>query len=329
MAFITGTATDATDFFNKLVAFLKTDATLVAGSQQWTQQWAAPVGAPNLTAVVLRGPGLGGGDNVLVGLQLVTDVANDRHEIQVVGLTNVLAGAVELGDHVNASPVVKHFLTNTTMTYWFSANGRRFVSLAKISTVFEALYAGFILPYALPISYDYPMYIGGSAALVSEDPVAQDWRDLSLTHTNFVHPYGRIAGATTENTGSYLLSPEGAWRECANNAADDNNALDTSKVLVYPGTDGGDFYGQARRPSLHQMQSFALPGFGDVFPLMPVILFSISPGTQVYGVLDGVYATSGINNASENVITVGADNYLVFQNTFRSSSDLYAALKQG
>ena len=41
------------------------------------------------------------------------------------------------------------------MPYWFIANGRRFIVIVRVSSVYQSAYAGFILPYHLPNTF-YP-----------------------------------------------------------------------------------------------------------------------------------------------------------------------------
>ena len=80
MAWISGTATDAADLFNKLITFLTSDATLVAGSEAWTllRRDTFTLDAKRDLAE-LRGPGSSAGDAIYVQVCLFADAAGDSH----------------------------------------------------------------------------------------------------------------------------------------------------------------------------------------------------------------------------------------------------------
>jgi hypothetical protein len=48
---------------------------------------------------------------------------------------------------------------------------------------------------------------------------------------------------------------------------------------------------------------------------------------NVYGDLDGVFWVSGAANASENTFTISADNYIVFQDCFRTGNSDFCAVR--
>lgn len=324
MAHETGTATDAEDLFDKLIAFLTTNATLVADEQEWTEDWTAPVGAPNTTARVLTGA-VPAGDAPKIAMQLVQVPATSQYEIQFNGLTNVLTSAILPTDHANASPPVRLFLDNNPMTYWFTANGRRFIVVVKISTVFESAYCGLFLPYALPNTYPYPMYVGASAGLGLNQPA--DWRSLSDAHASFALPY-RVdgSGAFFRPCTAYCLGPAAQWEQVTVPAVEgsgESSAL--TSVMVHPFYGGGFSFNGLRLYSGPAL-GLQVEGPGSVFAAHPVTLFRRSPASQVYGVLDGVLAVQGRNNAAENDITIGAADYLVVQDTFRTTVSRYFAI---
>ena len=137
MAFETGTASNAADLFDKLVSFLTTNEDLVSAGEAWTEEWVAPSGAVNTTARVLVGA-VSAGDAPKIGMRLVSTPATAVHEIQFNGVTNILTSATLLTEHANPSALVRVFADSNPMTYWFSASGRRFIIVVKISTVFSA-----------------------------------------------------------------------------------------------------------------------------------------------------------------------------------------------
>ena len=69
------------------------------------------------------------------------------------------------------------------------ANGRRFAVAAKVSTVYEALHAGLLLPYATPQQFPYPLMIG--ATLASDSGTR--WSDASGGHSAYTYTPASLA----------------------------------------------------------------------------------------------------------------------------------------
>lgn len=323
MAFSTGTATDLNDLTTKLVSFLTTNAALVAASQAWTQVWTAPGASANPTAIVLRGPGTSGADNVYVGLQKVSVPGDPRYEIQFCGLTQLNATASILADHQNVSPLTRVFADNTPMTYWFVASGRRFFIMTKMSTVYSVGYFGLILPYSLPTSYPYAVFIGGSAADGPSAPV--DWRSTDVTHSSFLVP-APVESPLTPSC-AFVATPSGSWQPLQ--AREDNPlSYNLLHAFIHPFADMGQYNDDGlASPTGREVLRILIDSPGAEFPLIPCTIMTKTPGAQVYGALDDVYATAGFGNAAENILTIGAEQYLVFPNTFRASVDQYGAIR--
>lgn len=320
-AFVSGTATDHNDLWTKLITFLTTDATLLAAGEEWSAVWTHASGATS--GVVLQGPGLSAGDEVLVGLKLVERPTPDEYEIQILGMTGVLPAATTFDGHVNVTPnKVLMFIDSNPMDYWFVANGRRFMAVVKISTVFEAMYAGLFLPYAPPTSYSYPLFIGGSAGELHADGGATSWRSTDSNHHHF--PYANVQiGGTDRNPGAWMLSPQGEWLICFTSGAGGNVAIGPTYFFGGLGitqTSGVSAlgYGSIRE----RLQA----GFAGEFPLTPLTLVQDSPDDQTYGVLDGAYHVPGHGNSSENLVTIGGVNHLTVQDVFRTAIGSYWAM---
>lgn len=328
MSYVISTATSHTDFYNKLITFLTTDATLVSLGQAWTTVWTAPGGAPNATDIVLKGPGLAGADEIYIGLRLVTDTTNGFYTIFMCGMSGILPGATEYDGHTNCSPSTRMFLTNGSMNYWLIANGRRFVAVAKVSTVYESLYGGLILPYSLPSQYPYPLFIGGTAG---ETSAAVDWRGIGSDHTMFHKPYNTAASPS----GAYLLSPTGAWMKCGSGIIGGVASTDSdSTTEVYMGPDA--FYPQAFTISpawgnsqydYKNIKDTMTACYGGAFPLTPITLNSGPASIQTWGILHGIHSVPGIGNSAENVISISGVDYLVLQNVFRGTVGEYMAVQ--
>lgn len=64
---------------------------------------------------------------------------------------------------------------------------------------------------------------------------------------------------------------------------------------------------------------------GSNYKLLPIVLNDNGP--NVYGELDGVFAISGFNNATENTLTIDSVDYVVLQDVSRNGFNDYIALR--
>lgn len=321
MAFQTGVAMGHVDFYNKLLDFLQNDPALVAAGQNWTIVWQ---NNPNDTnEVILSGPGLAGQDQVLVGFDLVFDVPSLTYELHMYGMTDIIPSSESIVQHVNVSDRVTFFLDASPFTFWFVANGRRLAMVARISTVFQSGYVGLIQPYAQPPSYPYPLFIGGMAGDGTSD--ADTWRSTSTDHNDYMHAFRSTSSVNFTRSNAYLLDPSGAWRPLAATLSGADSGLVFDSVMAHPYESGPDFITR-RAPASEEALTDQISAYGGVFVTQPVTLFNTDPTNQVYGILDGVVATQGINNAAENILTIDGVDFLVVQNAFRVAGHDYHAI---
>lgn len=66
--------------------------------------------------------------------------------------------------------------------------------------------------------------------------------------------------------------------------------------------------------------------YGDYYPLLPIV-FSRGTGPATFGAVDGLYWISGFGQSSGNTITLDGEDYVVFQNVFRTGINDYCALR--
>lgn len=323
MAYTTGTAANHIDLWDKLLAFLTTDPALLAAGQQWTIGWRAPVGAANETDHVLIGPGMGGTDQVLVGLRRVDNVNNNSFAIYMNGMTGILPAATAFDGHVNVCRRVTMYLDQNPMRYWFVANGRRFVVVVKISTVYEAMYGGLFLPYADPLSYPYPLFIGGSGGV--DFDTTYNWTNTYAGHSHFITPYGNEGGAPNRSSSARMLTAAAEWLNVDNGSA----TAATPPLAMAPykwGTGFGTILTDLRATGYYNMFPKLVETLGGGFALHPVTMVQNAPDNQTFGVLDGVFHVPGENNAAENIVTANGIDHLVIQNVFRTHGMAYWAL---
>jgi hypothetical protein len=138
--------------------------------------------------LIVRGPGLSSSDEIFVGMQRYASSTSDWFNWRIrsfIGYVPENTFAMQPG----ASSPRAIALWDQSIPYWFVRNGRRFIVVAKISTVYEALYGGFILPYATPAQFPYPIMVGGTLASDS----GTRWSDTSAGHSAFAFSPASLA----------------------------------------------------------------------------------------------------------------------------------------
>lgn len=325
MAFIHGIAAGHAALYETLLNFLTTHPDLVAAGQEWSVVFdGANVAGGDLTDKLLRGPGLAGQDQVYVGLRAVAIPASDQYWIEARGATGPMATARHYGDHIKSQPsTVRMFTDSGTIEYWIVANGRRFIVVLKISTVFEAMYAGLFLPYAAPLSYPYPMMVAGSSPPSGYGVSPATWRSESEYHTHFTNPNGAPnANSNAIETSFWLLDPLGQWIR--------SNSGTTPNVLIGGRSTQGDMFvttHDSTTYSPHTIDALMLDALGGGRLMTPYTLLQKSPSVQTFGIMDGVFSVGGVANAAENIIQQGGVDHLVVQNVFRSTFYDYWTLR--
>lgn len=325
MAYQIGTATDHVDLFDKLIDFLTNDPDLVYDAQNWEIAWAKATDPAE--GVVLKGPGLSATEEIFVGLKLDANVPDDNASITIVGMTGVIPSSTDYKDHVNVTPQGTRLMMRTAaMDYWFVASGRRFMVMARVSTVYEAIYAGFFLPYSAPTQYPYPLFIGGSAHDATTREVVSSWRSTVESHANFTRcKRNNSASASGHPSNSWVLDPSGNWLDAGIDAS--------SNIAIGPGFFGTGFdirdNASTGNYGYNTILDRLIPAYGDNKTLIPVTLMQQTPSDQTYGVLDGVYRVHGRGNAPENTIVVDGVTHVVGIDTFRTGIADFWAMEIG
>ena len=260
--------------------------------------------------LVLMGPGTTGADEIYVGIQTYHSVGGDYFNWRISGMTGF--SSVAPFDSQPGNPKLLHgyaypqiLLWNTTIPYWLVANGRRFILVAKISTVYEAMYAGFLLPYATPNEVPYPLAVGGSFSSDAR------WSDTSQYRSSFINP------------GQYplLVYTGAAWERPYQLAAE---AILRYQDTVWPYSHTRYSYGGAVYDQVWRKMSANLDG---TVPVFPAIVNLSTGGNRLIGEFQGAMAVSGYGVSTEDTITIGGDTYRVFQQAFRTGTWNYWALK--
>jgi len=199
-------------------------------------------------------------------------------------------------------------LWNGAIPYWIVANGQRLVVVANIESNYVSFHMGFMLPFATPGQYPYPLLIGG--CLSSSQPAT---RYSSTSYNNWWKGYkwqNGTSGSNTSYSTNLLRSIAGSW----------GNYEVTAYHLLASGVQ------RLTRNTIHD--SGIQVGY---YGLRPLTLATIG-GTPyyypyIYGDIDGLYHISGFNNVTENTIVVDGITYIVFRDVWRTQFHDYMALK--
>lgn len=281
----------------------------------------------------LKGPGLGGTDEIFIGFRTITEPIKSWYLIQVMGFTGYLSGELSCFNQPGSinigtgSPFVS--LWDQPMTYWITGSGRRVIFNFKVSTVYEAGYAGFILPYATPVQYPYPLAIGGTMCSGTYANYGLKYDLVNAGHSVFCMPRGNAThyaaetvAQTTDGT-LFLLQPSGTW-EAYSNGPDSSGPANSSESIVRKAI-------HCVFPHSHWAASSGrmplLDCVGGGYLLQPHQLYHNGPiPSRFIGELDGTKQISGQNNASENTGSYNGHNYVVFQNAYRTAKTEYWAM---
>lgn len=311
-----GSGTVGTQFLHGRLSF-----TALAGTTPWssgdsasfvmTRPWQA-VRSIVGSEYIWRAPGDSGTDQIYVGASTFSNASGDYYNWRLGGFTGFQSGntfAAQPG--ACTDPVVP--LWNSATPYWFIASGKRVIVVAKISTVYEVAYLGFIDAYASPGQWAYPLAVGGSMAWYTEPAdgsVSWRWSYTGNEHRGF--PFGGYAStvpnAYDKSSPFRVRRPDGTWRGFYYSP--------TGAVgLLWPYMGG---------------MSDIRPGLDGSYPLFPIIAAEESGATaNSFGELSGIMATTGHGNAAENVVTIGRDLFLTVQNVHRTTKTDYACARLG
>lgn len=154
----------------------------------------------NVPELIVKGTGLSSSDEIFVGLQRYASSTSDWFNWRARGFIGYVSSN-DFAAQPGASPARGLPLWDQSIPYWFVASGRRFIVVAKISTIYVSMYGGLVLPYATPSQFPYPIMVG--ATLPSDSGTR--WSDTSAGHSAF--PYAPANLALRNVVGSWI-SPD-------------------------------------------------------------------------------------------------------------------------
>ena len=297
--------------------------------------------------VLLKAPGMAGSEAIFTGIRSEYDLSNGWYNLFVNGYTGFDPNEKSWFEQPGALP---HWRTpaanlntpmipcwNQTMPYWLAASGRSLRFGVKVSTSFEGGYLGFILPYASPAQYPYPLAVGGSLVPATGSR-SLAWR---YSHNNQMHSVFPIPGCTSSPTSTtesvsttlYIRTPDGLWGYIGNrysNSSDPNAIASMNQSLGPPFAQSGIWRGvwptSVRDAGSGGTKRDYREVLGGGYIMQPLIIHQRGPIPAVWGELEGCYAISGFSNAAENTTVWQGVTHVIFQNVARTEVHEYWAL---
>jgi hypothetical protein len=262
--------------------------------------------------VIFKSTGTAGTDEIFTGIRSEYDEAAGWYNLFMNGYTGYDPNETSWLNQPGALPGYGETITcavpmvpcwNAATPYWFSANGRSFRFAIKVSTSYEGGYLGFILPYATPGQYPYPLAVGGSLVPRANGSASGDgvWSTLYLRGPGGTWGY-------YANRGNPTLVPDGIYGP--------------NQSLSAPYVPSGAYRSVWPHCMNDQWSTGKLPYrecLGGGYIAQPCILVQRGPTTQIVGELEGTYVISGYANSPENTTTIGGNPAVLFQHAYRNT----------
>ena len=266
------------------------------------------------------GPGIDGEDEIYIGIQSYTDISNQHYNWRLRGYTGY-SSLLDFASQPGALTQTGTYgpallLTNGTIQYWFVADTRRVIVIAKCGTSYECAYLGLILPYAPTSQLPYPLFIGGSHNRYDRAYSVQEY-----DHFSFWNPQSLIESASQ----AWYLSGT-IWLPVINRISTSScNTNIGLNIWPYSGFPVNEENATVLPFQFYQLRE----NLDGSYPLFPTILHSaISATTKgVYGELFGFYAIPKYNQVAEDAVAIGGVTYLILPSAYRATSRSFAAVK--
>ena len=184
--------------------------------------------------------------------------------------------------------------------YWIFVNEFRVVVVARLSTVYESCYLGFLKPFASERQYAYPMYVAGSGVLNGH-------KFNENVQGSFVYP--------SDGSG-YLRKSDGNWEE-----------LSVRYPTVNPQEIGTLFpYNTNNKDLITNYKEYDAIA-QDNFLLFPIFV-QLTDTTGVQGLMYDIYWVSGARDLdAERIFTYNNESYIVFDTKDYRGANTYFCVK--
>lgn len=262
---------------------------------------------------IWEAPGNDGDSAILCGAHLFERQDADYFNMEVASFDGFLATSLwrnQAGFHGNLYVP----MWDASIPYWFVADGRRAIVVAKLNTQYEVAYFGLLDCYFSPEQWPYPVALGGSLALGDTVPAwnDDDWRWSNADNEHRAFPLSGPPNGSVADVGYRQMRVrglDGTW-------------------LGFDGTVGGTHYSSfANRNVIWpyisglELLDANLDGSYTRFPLM---LNAETPNT--IGQPIGVACVTGQGLTSETLMRDGQIDWMALHNIFRTDRDEFYAV---
>lgn len=203
-------------------------------------------------------------------------------------------------------------LQNSSTPYWFVADGRRAIVVAKVAgSQYEVAYLGCLEPFFTPAQLPYPVALGGSLALGTTLP---NWDSTSFQAANSTRQHRAFthsdsgAGAAVGFAQMRARRLDGTWTS---------------------------FFATSNDAQVTEAGGWLWPYYGGVsnvdvcidggYALFPVSLIDTAPNT--WGQLSGVSFVTGRSLSAETTIVIGPIAHLAVPNVNRTDPNDFLAVR--
>lgn len=262
---------------------------------------------------IWKAPGNDGDSEILVGIHILERQDADYFDWEIAAFDGYLATSLwreQAGHHSKLFMP----LWDSSIPYWFVADGRRAVVIAKISSQYEVAFLGFLDPYFSPDQWPYPIAIGGSLAFGVSPPAWQStdyrWSNSDLDHCAFpISDPGAFGAGVTEDRPMRARDISGIWLgfDAQMNGAD-----------LYMGSPFHAMWPYCTGISLLDYNLNA------GYALWPIMLNGAAPNT--IGQLPGVACVTGQGLTAETLIRYGQIAWIAINNINRTERNEWFAI---
>jgi hypothetical protein len=206
-------------------------------------------------------------------------------------------------------------LLNSSIPYWFVADGRHVKIVAKVGTQYESAYLGFIEPFFTPEQVPYPIVLGGSLTINTADGLIL-WNNALLRYSNATDSHRAFTHSDAMNSG-YLYAaqtrarrPDGTWTPFFASANNSFLSPSITRGWLWPLSNG--------------MTNMDLCLDGS-YALFPLVLSDTTPNH--WGQFSGISVLTGQDLSAETLIRTGAVDHLVVPNITRTDRNDFFAMR--
>jgi hypothetical protein len=256
----------------------------------------------NQKQLLMKAPGLSGTEEIFVGIVPYESVTSDYYNWAIMASLGHNASA-DYGGQPYKSGDMRIYLWNDPIPYWFVANGNRVIMIARVDSTYQIMYLGKFLPYMLPNQYPYPVLVCGT-----HNSAGSRYSSVNYDFSSILHP----------GAGCQMYYVDGTWKTVKNRYEQSGYSQWTEGVNVWP---------TAQLSGSMNILDGALSWPDGGYTLLPLILEMNTPVSNVLGEVDGIMWVSGHQNASENIINVGGQDYLVVQDVWKQNRRDYMAVR--